>query len=240
VEWPKQRAGQAVVGVAEVRVVGDVEDLGPEVKPQPFGKVKLTLQGKIRLRSSETPQHVASEIALLATGRRSKSYLIENLAAGILRPIEHKRHSWRYIRAVLEDGARSKRKCTNDIIGRSRSGDHESVQRPAAERSADSLLRSRRGQIVGHASGKRMTDVKVGIPAVYALISTAGRVEVVSELKIERPDEISSTLKKAHGGPRAGRRACGLPRQSSPDGDCASRSAELSATVQNLNGNSGT
>jgi hypothetical protein len=37
-----------------------------------------------------------------------------------------------------------------------------------------------------------------------------------------------------HAGSRAGRRACGLPRQSSPDGNCASRSAELTAATIHL------
>jgi hypothetical protein len=74
-------------------VVEQVEKLGSETKSRLLGQMKLTLQGKIRLRSSETAKHVASEIALLSCGRCSKSCFIENLAAGILRSMEDKRHS---------------------------------------------------------------------------------------------------------------------------------------------------
>ena len=83
--------GQVVVGIAEVWVVKDIEKLGSEAKPHLLGQVKLPLQRKIRLPSSETPQHIAPEISLLPFGRNSKSRLIENFAAGILRTIEHKR-----------------------------------------------------------------------------------------------------------------------------------------------------
>jgi hypothetical protein len=49
-------------------VVEDVEELGSEAKPQPLGEVKLPLHRKIRLPGSETPQHIAPEIALLRGG----------------------------------------------------------------------------------------------------------------------------------------------------------------------------
>jgi hypothetical protein len=62
--------------------------------------VELPLQRKICLPSSETPQHITPEIALLPAWRRGKSCLVENIAARILRPIEFKGHSWIYIRAV--------------------------------------------------------------------------------------------------------------------------------------------
>jgi len=90
----EQGAGQGVVGIAEIRMVEDVEELGSEAKAHLFSEVKLPLQGKIRLRCSETPKHIASEIALLSNWRRRKSCLIENLAAGVLRTIEHQRDTW--------------------------------------------------------------------------------------------------------------------------------------------------
>jgi hypothetical protein len=65
----EQRAGQGVVGAAEVRVVEDVEELRPETQLQFLGDVKLPLQRKICLPGPETPQHIAPEIALLPCGR---------------------------------------------------------------------------------------------------------------------------------------------------------------------------
>src|SRR5271166_2741736 len=61
-------------------------------------QVKLPLQCKVHLRCSETPQHIASEIALLPGGRCSKSCFVENLAARTLRAEELKRHAWVHIR----------------------------------------------------------------------------------------------------------------------------------------------
>ena len=99
----KQRAGQVVIGIAEVGVVEDIEELGAEAKPQPLGEPELALQGHIGLPGSETAQHIASEIALLSSGRRSERCFIENLAAGILRSMEHERHPRRYVGPWVED-----------------------------------------------------------------------------------------------------------------------------------------
>src|SRR4029077_20238219 len=93
---------------AEVRVVEDVEELGPETQPQFLGDVKLPLQRKICLPGPATPQHITPEIALLPCGRRSKGRRIENLAARILRPIKHKRYPWVHVRAGTEGNAISK------------------------------------------------------------------------------------------------------------------------------------
>jgi hypothetical protein len=68
----EQGVGQGVVGIAEIRMVKDIEKLRSEEKSSIFGEVKLPLQGKIGLPSSETPQHIAPEIALLPGRRRSK------------------------------------------------------------------------------------------------------------------------------------------------------------------------
>ena len=81
-------------------MVEDVEELGPETKPQSLGEMKLPLQRKIHLRRSETAQDIAPEISLLPFGWWSKSSFVEDIAARILRPIEFKGHSWIYIRAV--------------------------------------------------------------------------------------------------------------------------------------------
>jgi hypothetical protein len=89
----KEGVGQSVVGIAEVWVVEEIEELGSETKPHLLGEVKLALQPKIQLRSSETAQHIAPEIALLPGGRRSKGRAIENLTAGILFSLDLQRHS---------------------------------------------------------------------------------------------------------------------------------------------------
>ena len=70
-----------------------------------FRKVKMPLKRDIGLPGSETPQHIASEIALLPGGRCGKSRRIESLAARILRAIEHKRHSGHHVRARIQRNA---------------------------------------------------------------------------------------------------------------------------------------
>ena len=74
-----------------------IEELRPEAEIQLFGEVKLPLQGKIRLPCSETPQHIAPEIALLAGRRCAKCRCVEGFATGILGTIEHARHSRVYV-----------------------------------------------------------------------------------------------------------------------------------------------
>jgi hypothetical protein len=69
-------------------VVEDVEELGAETKPQSLGDVELPLHRKIRLPGSETPQHIAPEIALLPGGRCGKRCWIENIATRILVGVE--------------------------------------------------------------------------------------------------------------------------------------------------------
>src|SRR5262245_18371782 len=96
----EQGTGQEVVGTAEVRMGNDVEELSPETKPHPLGEAKLPLQSKLQLRSSQSSQHIASETTLLPCGRWRKSRLIDDFAAGILRPIKLKRHSCVYVWAV--------------------------------------------------------------------------------------------------------------------------------------------
>ena len=64
-------------------MVKDVEELGSETKSQSLGEVKLPLHCKIGLPSSETPQDIAAEIALLSFRWWSKSRFIEYLAARI-------------------------------------------------------------------------------------------------------------------------------------------------------------
>src|SRR6267378_2298315 len=176
----EQRAGQIVVGVAEVWVVEEVEELGAETKPHLLGEVKLPLERHIHLHSIETPQHVASEIALRPRGRFAKSRTIKNLPSRILGAVEHKRHPWIYVRPRIECCAsRTKVKCTHEVIRRRRPGQDKTVQRPSSERGADKLLRSQGRQIIGHARREGMPDVKVGIPAVNLLIrTTAWRVDV--------------------------------------------------------------
>jgi len=63
------------------------------MEPDHLHNAKLALQAKIKLRSSETPQHVASKIPLLPSGRFTKRCAIEDFSAGILRSKQLKRYS---------------------------------------------------------------------------------------------------------------------------------------------------
>src|SRR5262249_50516140 len=136
----KEGAGQAVGGISEVWVVQDVEELSPESQPHILRNVKLPLERNIRLRSSESSQHVAPEITLLPGGRSRKSRLIENLATRISRPIEFKRRPRRDVTTGIEGDAAGTENGANDANGRSRSGENETVQRPAAQYSVDQLM----------------------------------------------------------------------------------------------------
>ena len=68
------------------------------MEPDHLGNAKLALQTKIKLRSSETPQHVASKIPL-PSGRFTKRCTIEDFSAGILRSKQLKRYSDVSVRA---------------------------------------------------------------------------------------------------------------------------------------------
>src|SRR6185503_8430654 len=152
----EQRAGQVVDRIAEVWVVENVEELGAETKPYFLCDVKLSLQSDIRLRRCETSQHIATEITLLPGWCCTKGRAIENLAAGILSTMEFKRHSRAYVRAGREGCARGDESRANNVNGRGRSNQNETVQRPAAQRSMGNLVRAGRRQIVGYAGCERM------------------------------------------------------------------------------------
>ncbi len=67
-------------------MVEEVEELASEAKHYLVGQAKLPLKRDIGLPGSETPQHIAPEIALLAGGRCGERGWIESLASRILRP----------------------------------------------------------------------------------------------------------------------------------------------------------
>src|SRR6266550_1554059 len=116
--------------------------------------MKLPLQTNIRLPSSEASQHVATEITLRSSGHRTKRCAIENLPARILRSKEFKRHTGVYVRTGRQNRARSKESCPNNVHRRSRSGQNETVQRPAVQDGIGNLLRSRKKQIISRAGGE--------------------------------------------------------------------------------------
>src|ERR1044071_8992759 len=114
----EKRTAQRVGGVAEVRVVEDVEELRAEAKPHLFDDAKLSLQPDVRLPGPETPQHVAPEITLPPGGRRNKSRAAENFAAGILPTEKLKRHPRLHVRPGVEPDSRSGERETHKIDGR--------------------------------------------------------------------------------------------------------------------------
>jgi hypothetical protein len=63
-------------------MVENVEEFGPKTQPDLFGDVKLALQPKIRLRRSETAEHIAPEIALLPRRGAVKAALFRTLPPG--------------------------------------------------------------------------------------------------------------------------------------------------------------
>ncbi len=77
----------------------------------------MPLHTDVCLHGIETSQHVAAEITLLPAGRCDKSSLVENLATGILRPIEIQRHSRIYVRTGREGDARSRGNGANNVNG---------------------------------------------------------------------------------------------------------------------------
>jgi hypothetical protein len=87
----KEGAGQAVVGVPEVGVIEDIEELGTEAQAQLLRQRKAPLKGHIRLRGSESTQDVAAEIALGSGRRRDERGLVEDFAPWILRAEQFER-----------------------------------------------------------------------------------------------------------------------------------------------------
>src|SRR5262249_21277191 len=70
----------------------------------------------------------------------------------------------------------------DDVYGRSRPGQHESVHRPAGGYRMHQVARSDGRQIVGHSGGKCMTDVEVRIAAVDIRTRyRTWRIEIVRE-----------------------------------------------------------
>jgi hypothetical protein len=178
----EERIGQVVVGITEVRMIKDVEELGTETEPYPFGEMKLPLDGNIGLRGTETAKDIAPEITLRPRRGCREGVEIENFAAGILRAEEFERHARYKIRPWIQSGAVGKVDLADDVNGRRRSGKNKTVQRPAAQGSPDKRSSSGSGQIVGYARSERMTDVKIRISPVGTLVATAARgVEIARE-----------------------------------------------------------
>src|SRR5215471_17148024 len=101
-------------------MIEDVEELSAKAESDFFGKLKQTLGGNIRLPGSETSQHVTTKIPL-GTGRcRRKCGPIEDLAAGILRPEEFKRHARIQVWARRQRDAIHKKGPAHDVNRRRR------------------------------------------------------------------------------------------------------------------------
>src|SRR5580704_10634593 len=124
-------------------MVEEVEELAPKTKRDLFGQLKLPLERHISLPGSKTPEHIASEIALLPGGRWSKSCWIESFASRILRPVQHKRHCGHHVRARVERDAIRKFDCAHHVDRRSRPRKNEAIQRPTAQCGVGKLVRFR-------------------------------------------------------------------------------------------------
>ena len=111
----EERASQDVRRTAEVRVIEDIEKLSTKTKSQSLSEVKLTLHSDVRLPRPKTSQHIASEITLGSSRRRTKSGAIENLPAGKLRAVGLKRNARVYVRTRRELRARREETTANNI-----------------------------------------------------------------------------------------------------------------------------
>src|SRR5580704_2324186 len=167
-------------------MIEEVEELAPKTKPDLFGQLKLPLKRDISLPGYKTPQHIAPEIALLSSGRWSKGGWIESLASRILRSIEHKRHSGHHVRARVQIDAVRKDKSANHVHRRGRPRENEAIYRPAAQRGVGNFVRFRRGQIVRHASGECMADVKIRVSPINRRISNKARRVQVGRVCVRR------------------------------------------------------
>src|SRR5215469_3935650 len=178
----EERTGQAVIGRPEIGMIENVEELRSEPQVPLLGERKLPLESHVRLRCPKAAQHVAPEITLSPLRCRFERVFVKNLAAGILRAEKLKRVPWHNVRAGSQGGATREVNGANNVIGRSGPSQNEGVHRPASQRSSGKPVPLRCRQAVGHTCGEGMPDVKVRIPAVYALIRTAARrIEVVGE-----------------------------------------------------------
>src|SRR5689334_32931 len=126
-------------------MVENIEELGTKTKTNAFGERELSLQRNISLPGAETPQHVASKVALLPCGCLRESCSIQNLATRKLRAKKFKRHSRGYVRTGRELSARRKESATDNVDRSSSSGKNKTVQRPIAKYGSGEFLTSRRG-----------------------------------------------------------------------------------------------
>src|SRR5215469_6071296 len=178
----EERIGEIVIGRAEIGVVKNIEKLSPEPQVQLLSEPKLSLERHVRLRCSESAQHVASEITLLSARGWSKCRRVENLATRILRAKKLKRLSWHNIRTGVDCGASGNNERADDSNRGSRAGENERVHRPSAQRGPSKPVRLRGGQSIGHARREGMPDIKIGIPAVDVWIcDKAWRVQKVGK-----------------------------------------------------------
>ena len=141
----KERAGQVVVGRAEVRMVEDVEEFAAELQAQLLGEMKLALEGHVGLRGIEGAEDVAPEIALGAGRRRSERGFVEDFAAGILRAVEHLGHSGHDVGPIPQGCPCRKRVSTNYVNGRRRSSQDEGVHGPSPQGGLREFVPFRRG-----------------------------------------------------------------------------------------------
>jgi hypothetical protein len=114
-------------------MVEDVEELCSEAEIHLLGESKLPLNGKVHLGCSEGAQHIAAEITLLAGRRCSEGRTVVNLAPGILRTVEFKRHTCDHVRPVSEACAGNKLGSSYYVHRWRGSNEDESSQRPAAQ-----------------------------------------------------------------------------------------------------------
>src|ERR1044071_6414986 len=143
---PEEAVGQVAHGVAEVRVVEDVENFGAHLQPRRLAEGELAAHCEVELREPEAAQGVAPERALPADDRTKRSG-VEPASARGLRVCDVDGHAFeevgpeRFDEVAGEDAGRP-----DDVDGRGRARAEDGVERPAAQEGPGRslLLRARK------------------------------------------------------------------------------------------------
>src|SRR5579864_5926129 len=104
--------------------------------------MKLTLEGDVRLRGSESAQHVAPKIALLSARWWDKGCAVQNPSPRILRTMQLQRHAGDYIWARVKRDPVSECDSANHVHWRSGSREDETVHAPPAQRGVGNAVPS--------------------------------------------------------------------------------------------------
>src|SRR5215213_2072787 len=155
----EEAAAEVAHGVAEVRVVEDVENLGTQLQARVFGERELPPHREVELRQAEAAQGVAPERALptrddperrgveAPPARRPRVFEVDGDAADEVGPP-------RLDEVADEDAGR-----LEHVDGRGGARAEDGVERPAAQERAAARARGRARQVVRDRGAQRVAHV---------------------------------------------------------------------------------